>query len=248
MVLTQTGHDAANGKNEVTLVANAPPLDYSFKELHQCSEIETEEPRSGEKRAPIDNKEGDKSHGHGADAAGSTSMGAGASGTMVKANPLEPKLRVVLRKVTTSVKLNNNLLESAVGLPQALESAMPNPLLNLQWLDISFNQLVTVEPDLLRFLNLKALYMHGNCISRLSAVDRLRKLPKLLSLTLNGNPIESSKIYRVYAIGALPGLKSLDHSTITDDEAKNAAVWYQGHLVRQKKRREEMADAAGLDG
>eukprot|EP00441_Pelagodinium_beii_P044526 CAMPEP_0197621182 /NCGR_PEP_ID=MMETSP1338-20131121/1797_1 /TAXON_ID=43686 ORGANISM="Pelagodinium beii, Strain RCC1491" /NCGR_SAMPLE_ID=MMETSP1338 /ASSEMBLY_ACC=CAM_ASM_000754 /LENGTH=247 /DNA_ID=CAMNT_0043190543 /DNA_START=36 /DNA_END=779 /DNA_ORIENTATION=- len=247
MVVGQGGHDSNRNGNEVTLVANAPPLDYSFKELRTCGEIETEEPRSGAKHPSPEAKEGDENHG--ADAgAGGLAMSNSTGNMANKVNPLEPKLRMVLRKVTTSVKLNNNMLESAVGLPQALETAMPNPLLNLQWLDISFNQLVTIEADLLRFLNLKALYLHGNCISRLSSVERLRKLPKLLSLTLNGNPIESSKIYRCYVIGALPALKSLDHSTITDDEVKNAAAWFVGHEARAKKRKEEMAENAMIDG
>ena len=50
------------------------------------------------------------------------------------------------------------------------------------------------------------------------------------------------RIYRVYVMGALPSLRSLDHSTITDEEANNAALWFQGHLVRMKKKREEMAE------
>ena len=222
MVVGQAGQE----KKEVVLVANAPPLDYSFKELRSCLELETEEPRGHKPRA------GEKDAGEAAESVASPTS---------KAKENEPKMRILLRKVTTSVKLNNNMLESASGLPQALEFRLSNPLLNLQWLDLSFNQLVTVEPDLLRFYNLKALYMHGNCITRLSAVDRLRKLPKLISLTMNGNPIESAKIYRVYVMGALPTLRSLDHSSITDEEANNAAAWFQGHLVRAKKKKEEMA-------
>lgn len=213
------------------LVANAPPLDYSFKELRSCLELETEEPRSGLKPRSAGEREKEAGEAHAESVASPTS----------KAKENEPKMRVVVRKVTTSVKLNNNMLESVSGLPQTLEFRLPNPLLNLQWLDLSFNQLVTVEADLLRFYNLKALYMHGNCITRLSAVDRLRKLPKLISLTMNGNPIESAKIYRVYVMGALPSLRSLDHSTITDEEANNACVWFQGHLIRVKKKKEEMA-------
>lgn len=171
-------------------------------------------------------------------------------------------------QVTTSVKLNNNMLESASGLPQALELVpqifdffetknliwkkirhcmlwhlaarlrfrLSNPLLNLQWLDLSFNQLVgflvknhcegSLEiswttcglrwqwslicwglyrvcfnqevvlpffvfrsddpvasvfffPEMDRFYNLKALYMHGNCITR----------PVLRVLELNAYPL-----------------------------------------------------------
>merc|ERR1711879_1082464 len=117
---------------------------------------------------------------------------------------------------------------------------MADALTNIQWLDLSFNQLLTIEPVLLRFLNMKALYLHGNCIKSLPAVDRLKKLPKLLSLTLNGNPIESNGIYRPYIVGCLPDLRSLDHSTITQDERKHADAWYVGHQERAKIRKEQM--------
>mmetsp|Transcript_79298 Transcript_79298/g.236263 ORF Transcript_79298/g.236263 Transcript_79298/m.236263 type:complete len:234 (-) Transcript_79298:125-826(-) len=214
------------------IVAAGPPLDYSFKELRSCTEIETEAPRgSGRRPSRADADESD----------GSASPEPGATKT---SSPLVPKLRCIIRNVTTSVKLNNNMLENIQGLPQVLEFAMPNPLLNLQWIDLAFNQLVTIEPELLRFMNLKALYLHGNCIRSLPSAERLRKLPKLMSLTLNGNPIEASKIYRTYVIGALPTLRSLDHSTITEDEQQNAVAWFKGHLQRLQKKREEQQFAA----
>jgi Leucine-rich repeat (LRR) protein len=152
------------------------------------------------------------------------------------------KPRCVIRKITTAVKLNNNLLESVTGLPEALETCMSSPLVTLQWLDLSFNQLQGIEPILLRFLSLKALYLHGNCIRTLPSVERLKKLPKLLILTLNGNPIESSKIYRPYIIGSLPGLRALDHATITDDETQSAISWFKGHNQRAKERAERLRD------
>jgi len=218
--------------------ASGPPLDYSFKDLRSCAEIETEEPRSGVKKPHAE------AAGEGEGSASGGEYGL-TNATAKPAASLAPKLRCVVRNVTTSVKLNNNMLETIQGLPTALESAMSSPLLNLQWLDLSFNQLVTVEPELLRFMNLKALYLHGNCIRSLPAVDRLRKLPKLLSLTTNGNPIEANKIYRPYIIGAVPSLRSLDHSTITEDESQNAAAWFKGHIQRMKKRQEEK-ELAGL--
>merc|ERR1719414_1494054 len=175
-----------------------------------------------------------------------TSPEPGLPGAIKPVSALTPKAKHVVRNVTTSVKLNNNMLESIQGLPRALETAMPNPTMSLMWLDLSFNQLVTIEPELMRFLNLKALYLHGNCIRSLPCVERLRKLPKLLSLTLNGNPIESAKIYRTYVIGAVPTLRSLDHSTITEDEQQNAQAWFKGHLQRLQKKREE-AQLMALD-
>mmetsp|Transcript_81589 Transcript_81589/g.205302 ORF Transcript_81589/g.205302 Transcript_81589/m.205302 type:complete len:259 (+) Transcript_81589:77-853(+) len=236
------------------LIANGPPLDYSFKELRCCSEIETEEPRSGLKRGtpelPKDSSGEQCEEGDVAAAGGATASGSGATGTTMPTRSIVAQggkpIRKVLRQVTTAVKLNNNMLATVSGLQQSLEFVMNSVVMNLQWIDLSFNQLVTVEPELLRFLNLKALYLHGNCIKSLSSVDRLKKLPKLISLTMNGNPVDSTRIYRVYVIGSLPNLRSLDHSTITQDEISSAAAWYAGHQERAKKRAEER-QFAGLD-
>merc|ERR1712193_127828 len=101
----------------------------------------------------------------------------------------------------------------------------------------------TIEPVLTKYTNLKAIYLHGNRIKCLPSVDRLRRLPKLISLTLNGNPIEACKIYRRFVIGALPNLRKIDHSTITDDELEASYAWYQMHLKRQSIRAEAMRES-----
>merc|ERR1719215_1654995 len=229
------------------LIANGPPLNYSFKELRCCSEIETEEPRSGLKlSAPDPPRDAAAEQGEEGDAAGGATNSGAAMPTRAIVSQNGKPIRKVLRQVTTAVKLNNNMLATVSGLQPSLESVMSSVVMNLQCSDLSFNQLVTVEPELLRFLNLKALYLHGNCIKSLSSVDRLKKLPKLISLTMNGNPVDSTRIYRVYVIGSLPNLRSLDHSTITQDEISSAAAWYAGHQERAKKKAEER-QFAGLD-
>eukprot|EP00927_Polykrikos_kofoidii_P051331 TRINITY_DN45123_c0_g1_i1.p1 TRINITY_DN45123_c0_g1~~TRINITY_DN45123_c0_g1_i1.p1 ORF type:complete len:292 (+),score=64.63 TRINITY_DN45123_c0_g1_i1:43-876(+) len=273
-----------------TVIATGPPLDYSFKELRSCTEIETEEPRSGGARPSSELvREGGASSGPtvvgpgdggGGEADGSmgtfsatggtsaaavapgavtmaataTMLGASATGrpsaTTTQANAVAtvggPKPRCVVRKVTTSVKLNNNLLETVAGLPEALSLKMSCPLLTLQWLDLSFNQLQTIEMPILKFENLKALYLHGNCLRSLPEVERLKQLSELKILTLNGNPIESCKIYRMYIVGALPKLRSLDHSTITEDETKSAVSWFKSHLHRKKEREERLDSAPAI--
>mmetsp|Transcript_19614 Transcript_19614/g.27676 ORF Transcript_19614/g.27676 Transcript_19614/m.27676 type:complete len:142 (+) Transcript_19614:1-426(+) len=138
------------------------------------------------------------------------------------------------------------MLETLSGLAPALETAMPSPLQNLQWLDVSFNHLTAVDPEILQFPNMKALYLHGNNLSKLGDVERLKKLPKLISLTMNGNPIQSAKIYRCFILGCLPQLKSLDHTSITEEEASGAAGWYRGHLHRQKIRKEAAEEARSM--
>merc|ERR1719221_2591448 len=100
------------------------------------------------------------------------------------------------------------MIESVNDLPMALELVMDDPLRTCQWIDLSFNLIASIEPSMLQFQQLKALYLHGNLIKSLPSVERLKKLPKLISLTLNGNQIERALSYRMYVIGALRGLRS----------------------------------------
>jgi hypothetical protein len=228
-------------------------------------EIETEEPRSGARRIHDTREAGGDGDEAGEDAGaadpGSTgnAPGAGRTATMAgtanqtgqltapQAGAPGAQKKLIIRKVTTAVKLNNNALKSIAQLPEALSGAMNNPIANLQWLDLSFNQLERVEDTILTFGNLKALYLHGNCIRSLQGIEKLKKFDKLIILTLNGNPIESSKIYRPYVIGALAKLKSLDHSSITDDEKSTALTWFQGHLQRKKERDLRLQDQALME-
>lgn len=226
-------------------VTSGPPLDFSFKELKNCAEIELDEYRVGRRHSVTEKTLLEGIGNEFACSPGNTS--GGNLGASAQATQLVQPSRCVVRRVTTSVKLNNNMLETVSGLPDVLGIAIGSPLMSIQWLDLSFNQLVTVEPELLRFLNLKALYLHGNCFKSMSAVERLKKLPKLLSLTLNGNPIECGKNYRRHVIGILPQLRSLDHSTITEDELHSSAAWYKGHLQRSAERKERQRDLMSPD-
>jgi len=252
------------------LVAGTP-LDYSFKELKSVLEMETEEPRSGGKRrtqaekdaaaaqadgamvdpnaataAPTAAIGGDTTKTAGTNAsallAASAKSGGGAA-TQLRLNAA-PIMKRKVRKVTLAVKLNNNSIDSITDLPQALEFVMDDPLRNLMWIDLSFNQLHTIQAELLVFKQMKALYLHGNHIKSLPSVERLRRLPKLISLTLNGNPIECFPFYRRYVVGALPDLRTLDHSTITDDEVAGAHDWFKAHAQRSKARQERLDEAA----
>ncbi|PWA20477.1 hypothetical protein CCH79_00003723, partial [Gambusia affinis] len=76
---------------------------------------------------------------------------------------------------------------------------------------------------------LRVLYLHGNNISTLSEVDRLGVLPHLHSVTLHGNPIETNKAYRNRVISALPQLKTMDFSAVTQQERVLAKLWHQSN-------------------
>jgi len=235
------------------IIASGPPLDYSFKELKNCAEIETEEPRGGGKKKNLEkeNAPGELPANAEAEAEADAKPIPGTSAVVAKGGAAQVRVggapaKNVVNKVTIAMKLNNNQIETLSYLPQSLDAVMDDPLCNLQWIDLSWNCLTTVEPALTQYTNLKAIYLHGNKIKNLPSVTRLRKLPKLMSLTLNGNPIEACRIYRRFVIGALPNLRKIDHSTITDDELEASYAWYQMHLKRKEIRKEQQDDMAAM--
>ncbi|XP_030055169.1 leucine-rich repeat-containing protein 51 isoform X2 [Microcaecilia unicolor] len=126
--------------------------------------------------------------------------------------------------ITQSVRLNNNTLTELTNFTQVMERVLKEPS-RLSWIDLSFNDLSSIEPVLTVFPNLSVLNLHGNSINRLSEVDKLADVHTLKSLTLHGNPIESEKGYRSYVLSLLPNLKSFDFSGVTKQDRVTAEVW-----------------------
>lgn len=62
--------------------------------------------------------------------------------------------------------------------------------------------------------------MHGNYITDLEEVKKLSDLEFLFELTLNGNPIEEIKGYRLYVLALMymknENLRKLDTVIVTD--------------------------------
>ena len=73
----------------------------------------------------------------------------------------------------------------------------------LQWLNLSYNYLVKIDPEILKFTQLKSLQLHGNYVKELEEVRKLNQIGTLQALTLNGNPIEEIKGYRLYVLGMM---------------------------------------------
>ncbi|XP_048348577.1 leucine-rich repeat-containing protein 51 [Sphaerodactylus townsendi] len=111
--------------------------------------------------------------------------------------------------LTQSVRLNNNTLNDLAELTSIMTQLLDRPE-DIYWIDLSFNDLPTIDPVLITYYNLHSLNLHGNSIHQLAEVDKLAVLPHLRSLTLHGNPIEEEKGYRNYVISTLPNLKSFD--------------------------------------
>jgi len=69
---------------------------------------------------------------------------------------------------------------------------MPDAKNNLQFLDLSHNQLDTIDEVLLMYPNLSVLYLHGNRIVNSSQFRKLAYLTKLQKLTLHGNSVTTA--------------------------------------------------------
>ncbi|XP_070554762.1 leucine-rich repeat-containing protein 51-like [Ptychodera flava] len=140
------------------------------------------------------------------------------------------------RFCTTALKLNNNMIDSWSGFDEVVNKLISNPD-DLNWVDLSFNALSSIDDVILKYPNIKILHLHGNEIEDLSDVDKLAKMPKLKSVSLHGNPIEQEKRYRTYMLTTLPQIRTLDLCTITKADRETAATMGAMFNVRVKQRK-----------
>ena len=162
-------------------------------------------------------------------------------GRKVEETKTETKKKILVKKTTTALFLQNNEIRTVVGLPQVLTEVMIcDPYANLLWLDLSYNYLEAIEEDLLQLQNLQTLYMHGNYISNLEETKKLSGFNNLQSLTLYGNPIETIKNYRLWVLGVMytrnENLRRLDQVIVTNREFDKVLVWKE-RIFAQKSRR-----------
>ncbi|XP_041479666.1 leucine-rich repeat-containing protein 51-like isoform X2 [Lytechinus variegatus] len=125
---------------------------------------------------------------------------------------------------TTTLKMNNNLLQEWKGFEQFLQDILASPQ-ELYWLDLSFNYLITIDEVILNFPNIRILYLHGNAIEDVKEIDKLAQLQHLFKLTLHGNPVESDPGYRQRVLSKLPNLKTLDCSEVTKADREKSQVY-----------------------
>lgn len=65
---------------------------------------------------------------------------------------------------------------------------------------------------------LRFLYLHNNNISNWSDLQSLVQLPRIMHLTLFGNPVCSIPGYRHFLVNSIASLLALDNYVITDEE------------------------------
>ncbi|KAK3909947.1 Leucine-rich repeat-containing protein 51 [Frankliniella fusca] len=125
------------------------------------------------------------------------------------------------RFVSASLWLNHNQLTDVRGLASLMRGLIAQPDA-LGWLDLSFNNLTDIADDVLQFPQLRILYLHGNQLTKLNSVAKLRHLQKLRNLTLRGNPIDEIPSYRSYIISIIPQITRLDFVPISAGERGSA--------------------------
>ena len=162
-------------------------------------------------------------------------------GRKVEETKTETKKKIVVKKTTTALFLQNNELRSVASLPLVLTEVMVcDPYSNLLWLDLSYNYLEAIEEDLLQLPNLQTLYMHGNYIANLEETKKLSGFENLQSLTLYGNPIETIKNYRLWVLGVMytrnENLRKLDQVVVTNREFDKVLVWKERIFAQKSKR------------
>ena len=118
----------------------------------------------------------------------------------------------------------NQIPELSLHWSSILDKVTHNALQNIRWIDLSCNQLTSVEP-LVSMENLLVLYLHGNKIKSPREVRALQSLPKLKKLTLYANPIADIKGYRLLVLSILPNLKMVDFGIATKREITLAKMW-----------------------
>jgi hypothetical protein len=134
-----------------------------------------------------------------------------------------------------ALRLNNNKIAGWLNFLSTLRNMAPLDFSKLEWLDLSFNQLQSIEPSVGRLKGLTKLHLHANQIRDIRDVQKLVDLPRLRDLTLHGNPIEERGRgkYRNYIIAQLPNLRSLDFTSLTERDKGIAKSFCQnGTLLK----------------
>ncbi|CAH1110153.1 unnamed protein product [Psylliodes chrysocephalus] len=145
--------------------------------------------------------------------------------------------------LTKSVWLNNNKLKTFKNIDQLLDTVLEHPE-KLEWLDLSFNQIINIDESISKFPNLKMLYLHGNCINEFNEIAKLKLLHNLKHLTFHGNPISNHPRYRGFVVAVLPQLANLDFSAVTKTEKISPLPAEALKYFKEEKRREEEAARA----
>lgn len=131
------------------------PLDYSFRELVSLETLFEVEPRSGRRKARLE----EDFHAHTTEGmrkltGTEATVSGGTSAPMPPSGALPP---------VCAIRLSNNYLSNLDGFMESLRDVLDEPE-ELRWIDLSFNQLTDIDVVLSYFPHVRTLYLHGNAI------------------------------------------------------------------------------------
>ena len=138
-----------------------------------------------------------------------------------------------------------------------------DPLTNLEWLDLSFNKIAKIEnlakltklkvlalfsneivevENLESLQELEVLRLGNNKIANKACIIYLRKLGKLRTLSLKGNPVTKLKEFDGYVSAFLPKLMYFEFKMVDERMRKTHTEKNQGEIfkVLGREQREEM--------
>ena len=71
---------------------------------------------------------------------------------------------------TNAVRFSNNVISEWKDFSKTMEKIIEDPRTAIEWIDLSFNDMSSIDKCLLEYRNLKVLYLHGNSIEKLGEV------------------------------------------------------------------------------
>ncbi|KAG2381716.1 hypothetical protein C9374_006100 [Naegleria lovaniensis] len=229
---------------------SAPIIDFSFKDINLPSvqDLKTSVPRVGEKRVRVsktaekqkeDERKGNRSFEQ--ERFKPTMFG---SSEMIsnkhhdESNSKQEEPKEIIKYLGRGVKLCNNNISDLHGLFDALTTILETPQ-ELQWIDLSYNNISSLEGLETLPETLTSLYLHANQITSLNEIAVLQKFKNLKYLTLFGNPIEEIRNYRYCILSIFPSLKSFDRVTVTERDRQTAETYRNFFWPKVSKRKQQ---------
>ena len=154
--------------------------------------------------------------------------------------PARDKPAPPIVQVPDVIRLSQNRLTDLGCLPSATAPYLfLNQFSQLRVLDVSSNMLTELEPELMRAMpSLQCLLLHYNRFRSSTSLRPLGLLSKLEKLTVHGCPLHEHLGKREFRHTVLsltaPGLKQLDFTTVTFQEADDAKT--SGEMKRRTRR------------
>jgi hypothetical protein len=142
------------------------------------------------------------------------------------------------------VRLSQNRLTDLHGLPACTAPYLfLSEFSSLRVLDVSSNQLTELDPELMGAMpRLQVMLLQYNRFASLASFRPLGLLRRLEKLAVHGCPVHEQIGKRDFRHGVLaltaPGLKQLDFTTVTLQEADDART---SREIKQSTRRQSLA-------